>query len=369
MGLGLEMPDVARRFPIPKRALVSLAASWPGVTTLQTSQAVTAMLGLAGPIAVGALAGHVQMGMTMALGALALSGSGRGETFSEQASSLVYALTAGGAAMVTGTAMAENRMLVSFGAPAMAGVAGLLGGIHRRAARAATQFMLYTIIAANLGPKGSHSFGLVLLFSLGAAWAAGLSLAARPVFQALRPVTKPPTPALAQSPNRSATRLLRRWRKSLAHLSGWQYALRISLCLFAAGALQWIWPFHHGYWVSITIVIVVQRNLQAALARTLERATGTVLGVLLTSLILLGSPNAWAMVAMIGVLAAARPVLKEANYTAYAAVMTPLVILLLDFGQAPSWAVVADRLVATLAGCALALALGYLLWAKVSKIK
>jgi hypothetical protein len=42
------------------------------------------------------------------------------------------------------------------------------------------------------------------------------------------------------------------------------------------------------------------------------------------------------------------------------------VILLLDFGQEPSWTVVADRLVATLAGCALALTLGYLAWSTVS---
>ena len=79
-------------------------------------------------------------------------------------------------------------------------------------------------------------------------------------------------------------------------------------------------------------------------------------------LLLLGSSSIWATIAMIAVLAAARPILKEANYTAYAAVMTPLVILLLDFGQAPSWAAVVDRLAATLAGCVLALTIGYLIW-------
>ena len=112
------------------------------------------------------------------------------------------------------------------------------------------------------------------------------------------------------------------------------------------------------------MVIVVQRNLQAALPRTFQRAAGTSLGVLLTGLLLLGSSSMWAVIAIIAALAAARPILTEVNYTAYAAVMTPLVILLLDFGQEPSWAVVVDRLAATLFGCALALTLGYLVWSR-----
>ena len=72
----------------------------------------------------------------------------------------------------------------------------------------------------------------------------------------------------------------------------------------------------------------------------------------------------WTLIAIIAALAAARPILMAANYTVYAAVMTPLVILLLDFGQEPSFAAIVDRLAATLAGCGLALALGYLAWSR-----
>jgi len=54
--------------------------------------------------------------------------------------------------------------------------------------------------------------------------------------------------------------------------------------------------------------------------------------------------------------------LCEANYTAYAAVMTQLVILLLDFGRQTSWAMIVDRLIATLSGCALVLISGCLPW-------
>ena len=55
------------------------------------------------------------------------------------------------------------------------------------------------------------------------------------------------------------------------------------------------------------------------------------------------------MFAIIIALAAARPILMEINYAAYAAVLTPLVILLLDLGKL-SWAVIIDQLVATFVG-------------------
>ena len=51
---------------------------------------------------------------------------------------------------------------------------------------------------------------------------------------------------------------------------------------------------------------------------------------------------------------------------AYAAVMTPLVILLLEFGREPSLTVAVDRLIATLVGCAIALTFGYIGWSRLA---
>jgi len=333
----------------------------------QASRAAAAMLGMAGPLAVGVVTGHVQAGTAAALGSLALGGGGKGETPRGQAPGLLYGLAAGSAAMLTGSVLAGHSLATAIGIPLLAAATGLIGSISRPLVMATTRYILYTIIAANLGAPGTKPLGVMLLFLLGACWTAGLSLVLRPLFKAVRGVSHPPIAANAlKRPQYTARQYLRRWRKSLGRLSGWQYVLRISSCLAAAAAFEWIWPLHHGYWVSITVVIVVQRNLQTAMARAFHRAAGTVFGVLLISLLLLASPPVWAILSIIAILAAARPILLETNYTAYAAVMTPLVILLLDFGQDPSWAAVVDRLAATFAGCALALTLGYLGWSRLS---
>jgi uncharacterized membrane protein YccC len=72
----------------------------------------------------------------------------------------------------------------------------------------------------------------------------------------------------------------------------------------------------------------------------------------------------WSVLGTVAVLAAARPILKAGNYTAYAALMTPLIILLTELDQTPTPALLVDRLTATIAGCAIALIFGYLVWPK-----
>jgi p-aminobenzoyl-glutamate transporter AbgT len=62
----------------------------------------------------------------------------------------------------------------------------------------------------------------------------------------------------------------------------------------------------------------------------------------------------WAIVAVVSLLAGLRPLLKERNYAAYATIMTPLVVLLMDLGRTPELSTVGCRLADTVTGCLLA---------------
>jgi hypothetical protein len=321
------------------------------------------MLGLAGPIALGVATGHIATGMITSLGGLALGSGVKGNTFREQMHNLLDSIIAGGAAVFTGSILAGYSTKNIFAIPAVAAVATLLGGISRPIARAATVFILFFVIANNLGAHGIHPTGLTFLFLIGAFWTAFLSLILKQLFRLL-----PHYKVLhdsAQSPRYSVRLLVRRWVNSLTHLSGWQYTFRLTLCLVAGQGFEFAWPHHHGYWVIITIIIVVQRDLQVAMKRTRERAAGTALGILLVSMLVLVSSSLWSLVAAIAVLAATRSILMQTNYIAYATVQTPLILLLLDFGRSMSWTIVADRLIATLAGCAIAMTIGYLGWSRI----
>src|SRR5262249_21177753 len=143
---------------------------------------------------------------------------------------------------------------------------------------------------------------------------------------------------------------LARWRRSLRRLSGWQYALRLALCLAVASALRWLWPDHHLHWIALTVALLIERQIDAFPVRTTQRALGTIVGVLASGLLLSVKPPVWALVSGIAVLASMRPFLRVRNYLAYSAVMTPLIITILDAGKPLDAGVLIDRLIATLIG-------------------
>lgn len=338
---------------------------WSPATRLEASQVLAAMLGLAGPILLGVATDHLRLGMAAAIGGLALDGTARGESLGREASALTGALISGCAAIWTGTSLVGSGSLI-IAVPAIAAVAGLLGGISRPLARESTRFIRFTIIAANLSAPEIGPFGVTLLFFLGGAWTLGLSLLLRLVFAQARRVAQS---AAARPPRPSAGPRLRRWLGSLSTLPGWQYPLRIALCLAVAEAVAWIWPGPHGQWIALTVAIVLDRRPATPPTRLVQRALGTVLGVILASLLLIRTPSILIVTIAIAALAAMRPVLRAGNYTAYAAIMTPLIVLLVDFGETPSAEILLDRLLATIAGCLIALLFGYLPWLRVLSLQ
>ena len=81
-------------------------------------------------------------------------------------------------------------------------------------------------------------------------------------------------------------------------------------------------------------------------------------------MLLIWTPPQLLLTLPIAVLAAARPVLRAGNYTAYAAIMMPLINLLLDFDQTPSAGILLDGLMATIIACLISFLFGYLPWFK-----
>jgi hypothetical protein len=341
---------------------------------------------MAVPIAVGELAGRPTLGLTVAFGALVLGAGGATPDAGaappsdrDRNLSLVYLLLAVTAAMFVGLAASGETVLGSVLLVTAVTCAALVGGISRAMVRATSQFITFSVIASNLGGHNVSPGLIVLVFVAGAVWGLGLVIALRRAFHAIGVVSTEAKPAAAVAAAGAANnlaskkptvgQLFRRWRGTLAHLAGWQYALRLGPCVALAETLRHFLPDRHAYWVTLTVALVVHRNLSEALTRTLQRAGGTLAGIGAAAALLMWAPPAWALIVMIGVLAGARPVLRVANYAAYSMVMTPLVMILLDLGQPPSWALLGERLAWTLVGCALSLSVGYGAWARLLRAR
>lgn len=335
-------------------AHLAAALHWSKASEAGAATALAAGLGMMVPALVGAALGHLPLGLAGALGAMTVADVAMEASAAAQLRGLAAAFVPAALAMLAAALVAGQGWQGEAAMILIAGAAAAIGGFNRRSAVAAARFVIYLIIGAHAvgaSPKPA-AFQEVILLAIagGALWASALSLL-------LGTLVRLHLSARSErAANPPATRLrqnLRRWKSSLSALAGWNYVLRLTGCLAAAGMLQAVWPQHHFYWIALTVALLCQRQLEAFPVKTTQRALGTALGVLGASLVLAHAPPAWAVVASIGLLAGLRSLLRARNYLAYSAVMTPLVVLILDAGADGGANILIDRFVATLIGAGL----------------
>jgi fusaric acid resistance family protein len=318
------------------------------------AQVIGAGLGMAVPIFIGAAVGNPEAGLLAAVGGLMVGGAAAGPSAREQAGELVLALAPAIAASAAAALLAGRGALQDALVVLLVACAALAGGISRPAAIAATRFVLFLLIAVVVAGNVPRRWVFVLLVGVGACWGVAVNVLLGAIARALRGAAAAAV-AAAPAAHTNAQRLAR-WRRTLRTLAGWQYTLRLTLCLAAAAMLGYLWPGHHLHWVALTVGLLTERQVEAWPVKTTQRALGTLLGVLAAGLLFGWTMPWWALAATIGILAAARPYLRARNYLAYTAVTTPLILAILDAGAPPGAAVLVDRLVATLIGAALVLA-------------
>ncbi len=346
------------------RTHLAEAFRWSKQTEVDLVEVLATGLGMAGPVLLAAAMGHISLGLVASVGSLVVSGAGLGSSTRTQAQALASALVPAALASIAAAYAAGHAWLTDAIVVVLASVAATIGGYSRALAVATVRFVLFLVIILAVADATPDREGLLLLLAAGALWSSVLSLLLGTLARRSRRVdaskshTVPSTATAAQK--------FARWRRSLAQLSGWQYTLRLSVCLGIAGVLRSLWPDHHLYWIALTVALLTQRQVEARAVRTTQRALGTALGVLAASLFLAYKPPPWVLGACIGLLAGARPLLQARNYLAYSAIMAPLVMLLLD-GSGPLHAgVLIDRLVATLIGVGLVLGANWI-FSKFSK--
>jgi hypothetical protein len=327
---------------------------------IDATRLILSGIALALPVAVGAATGHVADGLTAVLGALLISAAGHEGGWRARCVDLGASAAVGTLVVWLGALAGEHGNLAGVWIVAVALAAALLGGIGTLEARIAANATVFTVIGAHLGTGPDSPGHIVLFVVLGMATAAALTLGTHGIGRLLSPLRRselegPP------GPDWPFRRSVPKWRAGLRTWHGWQYAVRLVTSLTVAEIVAQFRPGEHSYWIALTVSLVVLRDEAASPMRALERGLGTTIGVLVGGG-LIGVLPTWGIVALIGVIGAVRPYLKLANYTAYAAVMTPLITMLNELGNDISWAVLRERVIDTLLGCVIGLCVGYLPW-------
>jgi uncharacterized membrane protein YccC len=141
-----------------------------------------------------------------------------------------------------------------------------------------------------------------------------------------------------------------------------RHALRLAVVAGAAELIAQAAGLPHGYWVALTVLIVLRPDYGSTLQRGLQRAAGTVVGAGLgVATALLGHFSSSALLIGVGLSLFAAFAVFTVNYLFYAVFLTDFVVVLLAIAGLPADQTAVDRLIGTGIGTALALA-AYILW-------
>jgi uncharacterized membrane protein YccC len=141
-----------------------------------------------------------------------------------------------------------------------------------------------------------------------------------------------------------------------------RHALRVAVGAALGTAVVAKLGLQHGIWLPLTTLIVLQPDFGGTLSRASQRMAGTVAGAAIAGVLLAAAHDTFVLnIAVVLLLTAALFVLRR-RYGLGVTFLTPLIVLLLATSVGNPWADTIDRVLDTIAGAAVGLAAGYLLW-------
>lgn len=175
-----------------------------------------------------------------------------------------------------------------------------------------------------------------------------------------QPGRRPPARPSTRLPVRDMLLTLRA-NVSISSEAG-RHALRLAIVAGVAEVIAQSAALPHGYWITLTVLIVLRPDYGSTLYRGLQRAAGTVVGAGLgVATVLLGHFGTWALLLGLGLSLLGAYAVLTVNYLFFAIFLTDYVVVLLALLGLPPDETAVDRLIGTGVGAGLAL-LAYVLW-------
>lgn len=140
-----------------------------------------------------------------------------------------------------------------------------------------------------------------------------------------------------------------------------RHALRAAVATSLAFAVATAMHLPRGYWMTLSVLVILQPYTDATVLKGLQRVVGTVAGGVLAALIGSAVHDPVILLGVIFVLTFTSLVLLPVNYTLYSLFLTPTFVLLAEV-NAGDWHLVRVRIVNTLIGGAIALVAADILW-------
>jgi len=141
----------------------------------------------------------------------------------------------------------------------------------------------------------------------------------------------------------------------------WRQALRTAVAVSISYALGASYEISFSYWGTIATLVLMQPLGANTWLRVVERAAGSIVGGLLTAILIARLSGPWEMLLFIAPLSAAVIALRLVNYGLFVVFVTPMFVLVSDFIH-PASDLIATRAVNEIIGACIGMAGSLLLW-------
>jgi uncharacterized membrane protein (TIGR01666 family) len=130
-----------------------------------------------------------------------------------------------------------------------------------------------------------------------------------------------------------------------------RHALRVSIATIAGYIISRFLPIGHGYWILLTIIVILKPMYRLTKKRNFERLMGTLGGALVGFLLILFIPDRTALFVLMILFMIGTYVFLRWNYLVCVTLMTPYILLLFHLLYPVNFkAIAGDRVIDTLIG-------------------
>ncbi|MDQ3291566.1 MAG: FUSC family protein [Bacteroidota bacterium] len=141
-----------------------------------------------------------------------------------------------------------------------------------------------------------------------------------------------------------------------------RHTLRLMILTSLSVGLFFAFDIPRGYWIALTIMVVLQPDYGTTQQKALQRVTGTTIGAALSTLLLIQPLPTGYYILLIATFCFSFIYLQQRNYTIAVVFVTMLLVAMFEISGAIDWHYAAYRLFATSLGGILAIIGAFLLW-------
>lgn len=140
------------------------------------------------------------------------------------------------------------------------------------------------------------------------------------------------------------------------------HALRIGLTTAASVLAYRLLDLPFGYWITVTILAILQPDPHASRIRSIQRSTGTLIGITAAAIVVYLTDDPWVLAITASLTAMGLFATRERSYHWLVMLITPTVLLMISSTFYRGVEITGYRLLYTVIGILIALASTWLLW-------